>query len=108
MIIDRAGSRAGRALRAGAALLLALSAGVGCDRDELPEGFSRKPVPVAEVPEGVMGAARKELPGVQFDEAWKNLDRDGKAHSFEIRGRTANGKIREARVGLDGKILETE
>ena len=45
---------------------------------------------------------------MKFDEAWKNLDRAGAIQSYEVRGRTDNGKIREARVALDGKILETE
>ena len=60
------------------------------------------------MPEAVLGSARRELPGVKFEEAWKNLDRAGVVQSFEVRGRTDNGKIREVRVALDGKVLETE
>ena len=60
-------------------------------------------------PEPVREAARKAIPGVKLDEAWKNLDREGKLHSYEIRGRNpADGKIREVRVSLTGEILETE
>ena len=41
--------------------------------------------------------------------AWKNLDRETKAlHSYEVRGRAANGKVREVRVSTDGKVLEME
>lgn len=91
----------------GLAPLLALCA-FGCgDPDRTPE-MSRRVVPVAEVPEAVGKAARKTVPGVDFNEAWKNLDRQGKLHSYEIRGRAANGKIREARVAADGTILEVE
>ena len=54
-------------------------------------------------------AASKAVPGVKFDEAWKNLDREGKLHSYEIRGKNpADGKIREVRVSLTGEILEME
>ena len=59
------------------------------------------------MPEPVREAARKAVPGVKLDEAWKNLDREGKLHSYEIRGRNpADGKIREVRVSLTGEILE--
>lgn len=70
--------------------------------------MSRKEVKIADIPDDVMSAARKSLPGINFNEAWKNLDRDGKLHSYEIRGRASNGKIREARVSPTGEILEME
>ena len=61
------------------------------------------------VPALVRDAARKAIPGVNLNEAWKNLDREGKLHSYEIRGKTAaDGKIREVRVSLTGEILEME
>jgi hypothetical protein len=63
-----------------------------------------------EVPELVRDAARKRLPrGVKINEAWKNLDGEGKLQSYELRGRNAaDGKIREVRVSLTGQILEEE
>ena len=54
-------------------------------------------------------AASKAIPGVKLNEAWKNLGRGGKLHSYEIRGKNAaDGKTREVRVSLTGEILETE
>ncbi len=55
-----------------------------------------------------MKAAKAKVPGVKFEEAWKNVDREGKLHSYEIRGKNAKGKIREARVAPSGEILELE
>ena len=54
-----------------------------------------------------MEAAAKELPGVDFTEAWKNVEADGAPLLRDPR-RNANGKIREVRVAADGKILEIE
>ena len=93
-----------------AALLLALTAvaQVGCDSDEPPPGFGRRPVAIEALPAPVMKAAKKAIPRLDFREAWKNVDREGKVHSFEVRGRAANGKIREVRVSPEGAILEME
>jgi hypothetical protein len=79
----------------------------GCDGAGMGR-LSRRTVEVSEIPEEVMGAAHKELPDVEFADAWKNLDKDGKLHSYEIRGRNKNGKIRELRVSPSGEILEVE
>jgi hypothetical protein len=72
--------------------------------------MSKQAVVFEEVPELVRDAARKRLPrGVKINEAWKNLDREGKHQSYELRGRNAaDGKIREVRVSLTGQILEEE
>jgi hypothetical protein len=85
--------------------LLAIPA---CGEPDKPARFARRAVPISEVPEPVMTAAKKALPGVNFDESWKNLDAENQLLSFEIRGRSANGKIREVRVGPDGAIIEME
>jgi hypothetical protein len=94
----------------GAAALAAapfVSSGCG-DRDQPPE-LTKQAVKFEEVPESVRGAARKAIPDVNLNEAWKNLDRQGKLHSDEIRGKnTGDGKIREVRVSLTGEILEME
>ena len=81
----------------------------GCgDHDEPPE-ITKQAVKFDEVPENVRTAASKAIPGVKLNEAWKNLERGGKLHSYEIRGKNAaNGKTREVRVSLTGEILETE
>lgn len=90
-------------------LVLSLSWISGCgEREEEEAKFSRKTITVKDVPTAVMEASAKELPDVNFTEAWKNLDVDGKLHSYEIRGRNPKGKVREARVAADGKILEVE
>jgi hypothetical protein len=81
----------------------------GCDDDELPPGISKKAVSIDEVPDTLRAAARKTIPGVDFKEAWQNLDGRGKLHSYEIRGKQASsGKIREVRVSPTGEILESE
>jgi hypothetical protein len=81
----------------------------GCgDHDALPD-MTKQVVKFDEVPENVRTAATKAIPGVDFKEAWKNLDTGGKLHSFEIRGKNAtDGKTREVRVSLTGEILEME
>jgi hypothetical protein len=78
-----------------------------CDPDR-PPGLSNRVVKLEDVPEVVMKAAKAKVPGVKFEEAWKNVDREGKLHSYEIRGKNAKGKIREARVAPSGEILELE
>jgi len=81
----------------------------GCGDNDLPPGITKSAVKFDEVPETVRAAAKKAITGVDFNEAWKNLDRDRKLHSYEIRGKdAANGKIREVRVSLTGQILEME
>jgi len=82
----------------------------GCGRDaDLPPEITKQAVKIDDVPDLARDAAKKAIPGVNFNEAWKNLDREGKLHSYEIRGKnSADGKIREVRVSLTGEILETE
>ncbi len=71
--------------------------------------MTKKAVTLGEVSDSLLNTARKELPRVEFKEAWQNLDAQGKLHSYEIRGRQAtDGKIREVRVSLTGEILEKE
>jgi hypothetical protein len=92
------------------AISLALATLGGCGEHDEPPGLTKQAVAFNDVPEPVREAARKALPpGVKLDEAWKNLDREGKLHSYEIRGQNAaDGKIREVRVSLTRQILETE
>ncbi len=81
----------------------------GCGEHDLPSGITKQAVKIDDVPETVRGAANKAIPGVDLNEAWKNLDKEGKLHSFEIRGKNkSDGKIREVRVSLTGEILESE
>jgi hypothetical protein len=72
-------------------------------------GLTKQAVAIDDVPDPVRRAAKKAVPGVNLNEAWKNLDGDGKLHSYEIRGQNrSDGKIREVRVSLTGDILEME
>jgi hypothetical protein len=81
----------------------------GCGEGDEPRGLIKKAIAISDVPEGLRKAAQKEVPDVELNEAWKNLDGTGKLHSYEIRGRKASdGKIREVRVSTDGQILEKE
>jgi hypothetical protein len=91
-----------------ATVLLALAGAAGCGEHEAEDEFARRTITVKEVPANVLESAGKELPGVDFNEAWKNVEADGALHSYEIRGRNAAGKVREVRVAADGKILEVE
>jgi hypothetical protein len=94
----------GRSLLVGLLFL----ASPGCGEDELPPSTVRKPLPLTELPEVVMKAAKKELPGVTFRDAWQNLEKGTTLHSYEIRGQRSDGKISEVRISPDGKILERE
>ena len=81
----------------------------GCGEHDEPAGLTKQTVAFEDVPQSVRDAARKAVPGVKLNEAWKNLDGQGKLHSYEIRGKNpADGKIREVRVSLAGEILESE
>jgi hypothetical protein len=91
------------------AILAAAFSSPGCGDRDLPPALAKQAVKFDEVPEAVRAAARKAVPQVNFNEAWKNVDREGKLHSYEIRGKNpADGKIREVRVSLTGEILEME
>ncbi len=102
------GSILGKMLGA-AALAAAVFCAPGCGEHDLPPGTTKSAAKFDEVPENVRAAAKKAIPGVEFKEAWKNLNGEGKLHSYEIRGKNAaDGKIREVRVSLTGEILEME
>lgn len=87
----------------------ATAAFAGCGEHDLPPGITKQAVALDDVPASLREAARKAIPEAKINEAWKNLDPEGKLHSYEIRGRNpANGKVREVRVSLTGEILESE
>lgn len=91
-----------------AAALLASVLAAGCE-DEPPPNSYRKVVEIREVPEVVLRSFKDTLPGVKPQDAWQNVDRATRSlHSYEVRGRDPRGKIREARITPDGKVLETE
>ena len=63
-------------------------------------------VPIEKVPEDVMKVAREKLPGVQFDTAW--TEKDGDKTVYEVRGKSSDGKTRDIKVSLEGKVLEVD
>lgn len=93
--------------RAALALLVALLP-IGCGEQEESARMARRTMTVDAVPDGPRAAAKKALPEINFEDAWANVDADGQTHSFELRGRSANGQIREVRVSPSGEVLEME
>jgi hypothetical protein len=83
------------------ALLLALAA-AGCGNEPTSEQI----IPLESVPANVMEAARKQLPGLTFDTAYK-MKVDGK-DAYEIRGKDKRGKVREVEVSPTGEVLAIE
>ncbi|HVC98777.1 MAG TPA: PepSY domain-containing protein [Pirellulales bacterium] len=63
-------------------------------------------VPLEQVPEAVMKAARLELPNARFEMAWKKKE-DGRL-VYEVRGKTATGKTLEVEVTPDGEVIAVE
>jgi hypothetical protein len=63
-------------------------------------------VPLEQVPGPAIAAAQKQLPGVKFDAAWKELERAKVA--YELRGKHPQGKIRDVKVTPDGTVLEVD
>jgi hypothetical protein len=99
--------------RAAMALMLGLAALAGCgEKEDDDKGlFDRVIIKLDDVPSKVMETARKEWPGVNFADAWTNIEKGRKeVHSYEVRGKDPQtGKVREVRVSVDGsKVLEKE
>jgi hypothetical protein len=65
-------------------------------------------VPLEQVPANVMAAAKKQLPDITFETAWKQTGKDGAEDSFEIRGRNDRGKTRDVKISISGKVLEVD
>ncbi len=80
----------------------ALAAMVGCDKG-IEDSTT---ITVDKVPASVMEVAKKELPGVEFEQAWSG--KSGGEAAYEIRGRNEKGKTREVRISASGKVLEKE
>ena len=63
-------------------------------------------VPLDQVPAHLIEIARKELPGITFDVAYK-MKVDGK-DAYELRGKNKQGKTREVELSATGEVLEIE
>ncbi len=86
----------------GMALLGLFLVSLGCEA-RIP---SDPPVSLDKIPSDVMAVAKRELPGVDFEKAWKG-SASGE-DTYEIRGRDAAGKTRELKISASGKVLEVE
>jgi len=60
-------------------------------------------IKMEEIPEAAMKTAKLKLPGMLFTEAF--LKKDG---TYEIRGKTKTGKVREVEVKADGTFVDLE
>jgi hypothetical protein len=89
--------------------VVSLALVAGCGEHDEPAGLRKKVIELDKVPAAALKAAAKELPDVKLEDAWENVDAEGKLHSYEIRGlNPKSGKIREVRVSREGKVLEVE
>jgi hypothetical protein len=75
---------------------------VGCSGPTATNEF----VPIAEVAPELVQVAKKTLPEVKFDSARRKKINGEEV--FEIRGKQANGKIREVEVSAAGAVIEIE
>jgi hypothetical protein len=82
-----------------AVLLLAM----GCSKAAGPKDQA---VPIDQVPQAAVEAAQKQLPDIKFQTAWKK--KVGDEDVYELRGKNAQGRVREAEVYADGRIYEIE
>jgi hypothetical protein len=87
-----------RRIAIGSVIALAL----GCsEKIPVPEQ-----VPIAQVPPPVLDVAKKQLPGYDFDRAWKTKA-DGE-DAYEVRGQNDQGKVRDVKVTVSGKVVEID
>jgi hypothetical protein len=84
-------------LRILAALVLVVA--IGCQEEQ--KGGEN--VPLDQVPVPVMETAKKELPDIQFNQAWKTPN-----GNYEVRGKNKNGKTRDVQVKPTGEVVEID
>lgn len=94
--------------RAGLAIAFAMLTASGCGEAEEARPFARRTVALKDLPPTVLDAATKELPGTKFEDAWQEVDKDGKVQFYEVRGRNQNGKVLEVEVSESGRVLKKE
>jgi hypothetical protein len=75
----------------------------GCSK---PAGPKDANIPLEQVPAAAIEAAQKKLPDIKFQTAYKK--KVGDEEVYELRGKNANGRVREAEVYSDGRIYEIE
>jgi uncharacterized membrane protein YkoI len=84
----------------GSLLILAAGCGKSLENVEM--------VPVEKLPEPVIKTANEKLPGVKFDTAWKEPEKQNGEDVYEVRGKTTNGKTRDIKVSASGTVLEVD
>ena len=78
-----------------------LLAGCGEGKVESPEKIA-----LDKVPAKIMDIARKEWPGLEYEQAY--LGKFQGETAYKIRGRDDDGKLREVEISAEGKVLEKE
>ena len=76
---------------------------IGCSEAAGPKNQA---VPLDQVPTKAVEAAQEKLPDIKFQTAWKK--KVGEEEVYELRGKNAQGRVREAEVYADGRIYEIE
>ena len=82
------------------ASIVLLSILIGCG--SIGEG-PKVQVKMEEIPPPALKTAQDKLPGMVFTEAF--LKKDG---TYEVRGKTKTGKVREVEVKADGTFVDLE
>jgi hypothetical protein len=82
--------------------VLSLAALLGCEGQPPADQI----IPVEQVPANVLEVAKKQLPGLKIDTAYK-MKVDGK-DAFEVRFKDRRGKVREVEVSATGEVLAIE
>jgi hypothetical protein len=80
-------------------LLIGLVLLCGCGQGHSDAGA----VPLDQLPPGFLDTAKKTLPNVKFEKAWKLAN-----GTYEIQGRDKNGKRREVEVSSSGEVVDIE
>jgi hypothetical protein len=76
--------------------------GVGCGSEPVADEI----IPVEQVPANVLDVAKKEMPGLKVDTAYR-MKVDGQ-EAYEVRFKDRRGKIREVEVSTTGEVLAIE
>ncbi|HEV3166489.1 MAG TPA: hypothetical protein VGZ22_20865 [Isosphaeraceae bacterium] len=61
---------------------------------------------ISQLPPKALEAAQKRLPEVSFNSAW--MEKEGGQATYEIRGMSKSGKIRDVKVTASGEVLEVD
>jgi hypothetical protein len=86
-----------------AGLVIAVSFSSGCTAPKPVEPPAEEKMAISAVPVGVLEAAKKQEPGVDFQ--WANkAQRDG-VTIYTVQGESGEGKIHEVQVTASGEVV---